>query len=231
MTLRLDFTFSPAVRAIQRCVLGLLTRAYQPYQPVSLAGGRSRSGERLSGDRWELIRPVLMRHRIDTLLDLGCAEGFFVRQAAASAGCFALGIDADIRRLTVAQTASVLDETHNAGFMLARITPDFVDRLPEFDAVLFLSVLHHVMAEHGEAHARDLMQRIRRKTKRLLIFDMGQSDETAQAWSKQLPAMGAVPHLWIAEFLRSAGYATVEPLGAAEGYQDGGRRTVFLLRP
>lgn len=230
MALRLDLKFSPALTAIQRCVLALLTRAYQPYHPVSL-GHWQRSGERSCTDRWDLIAPVLSRHRIDTLLDLGCAEGFFVRRSAMVAGCLALGVDADIRRLTVAQTASALDKTHNAGFMLARITPDFIDRLPEFDAVLFLSVLHHIMAEQGEAYARDLMQRIRRKTKTLLVFDMGQSDETGQPWSALLPAMGAAPHLWIADFLRSAGYAAVEPLGEADGYQGAGRRTVFLLRP
>lgn len=231
MALRLDFTFPPALRAVQRCVLGLLARAYQPYHPVSLAENRVRAGERTCGDRWVLIAPALSRHRIGTLLDLGCAEGYFVRQSATIAGCIALGVDADIRRLTVAQTASALDGTPNAGFMLARITPDFIDRLPEFDAVLFLSVLHHIMAEHGEAYARDIMERIRRKTKTLVIFDMGQSDETGQAWSGRLPAMGEAPRLWIAEFLRSAGYAAVEPLGEADGYQGAGRRTVFLLRP
>jgi hypothetical protein len=231
MALRLDFKFSPALRVVQRGVLALLARAYQPYQPISLSGFGQRPGERSCNDRWELIAPVLSRHRIGTLIDLGCAEGFFVRRSATLAGCLALGIDADIRRLTVAQTASALDETHDAGFMRARITPDFIDRLPEFDAVLFLSVLHHIMAEHGEAYARDLMQRIRRKTKTLLIFDMGQSDESTQAWSGQLPAMGPAPHLWIAAFLRSAGFTAVEKMGEVDGYQGAGRRTLFLLRP
>jgi hypothetical protein len=231
MALRLDFKFSPVSRAIQRCVLRLLVWSYQVYHPVAVAGRCLRQGERSCRDRWALIAPQLERHQIRTLLDLGCAEGFFVRQAAAIEGCFALGIDADVRRLTIAQTASILDEAHNAGFMLARVTPDFVDRLPEFDAVLFLSVLHHVMSEHGEDHARDLLRRIRLKTRALMIFDMGHSGETTQAWAQRLPAMGDEPDRWIAGFLRSAGYSQTEKLGETDGYRGSGRRTVFLALP
>jgi len=43
-----------------------------------------------------------------TFLDLGCAEGYFVQEAAKSFGCVAIGVDADIRRLTVARTTSSL---------------------------------------------------------------------------------------------------------------------------
>ena len=231
MTLRLDLKFSPVLSAVQRGVFALLARSYQVYHPIQLANGHLRRGERSCDDRWELIGPALSRHRIGTVLDLGCAEGFFVRQAATIEGCIALGVDADIRRLTVAQTASALDERYNAGFMLARITAEFIDRLPEFDAVLFLSVLHHIMAERGESYARDLMQRLRRKTKALMIFDMGQSNEIGQTWSRHLPAMGAEPQRWIAGFLASAGYSSVEVLGEADGYRGAGCRTVFLLRP
>jgi SAM-dependent methyltransferase len=231
MSLRLDFKFSAASRVIQRCVLKLLIRSYQVYQPVTVAGECWRRGERSCLDRWAMIGPQLSRHGIGSVLDLGCAEGFFVRQAASVTGCFALGIDADIRRLTIAQMASFLDEAHNVGFMLARITPDLIDRLPQFDAVFFLSVLHHVMSEHGEDHARNLLCRIRLKTRIMLIFDMGQSDETVQPWAKLLPAMGDSPDRWIAAFLRSAGYSVVETLGETAGYQGSGRRTLFLALP
>ena len=179
----------------------------------------------------ETIISSVLSESAATVVDLGCAEGYFVSRAAQDFGCFALGVDADVRRLTIAQDLNVINKNANAGFMYAQITMDFLRKMPSFDVVIFLAVLHHVMYENGVDYAREFMQCIREKTKKALVFEMGQSNETSMAWAKQLPDMGADPHQWIREFLLSCGFSDVVKAGETDAYHSESRRGVFVARP
>ena len=188
------------------------------------------AGERQCSDRWSVIGKVLSEGAV-SVLDLGCAEGYFVSRAAQEYGCFTLGVDADVRRLTVAQEMTVINKTDSAGFMYANISPEFLRKLPSFDVVIFLAVLHHIMYERGVDYAREYMKCIRDKTRKALVFEMGQSNETAMDWARLLPDMGANPHDWIMEFLRSCGFSQVTKAGETDAYQSNSRRGVFVAHP
>ena len=215
------FLYGLAVRRI--------ARSYQPYQPVSIKGFEICPGERKHSDRFVTIRQSIESLGARTLLDLGCAEGYFVEQAAAQCGCVALGVDADVRRLSLAQASATLNRVHGAGFMYGQLTPEFIAMLPSFDAVIFMSVLHHIMYEHGVDYARDYMHGLRAKVGKFLIFDMGQSDETENEWAALLPDMGGDPHAWVADFLRSTGFSKVEKLVDTDAYQGSTKRALFRL--
>jgi cyclopropane fatty-acyl-phospholipid synthase-like methyltransferase len=212
-------------RAVRR-----LAKSYSPYHPIFLGAKRIAQGERACVDRWETIAAHMRATGAKTLLDLGCAEGFFVQQAAKS-GCLAVGVDADVLRLSLAQAAATLNRVQGAGFIYAELTPKFIDSLPAYDVVLFLSVLHHIMYEQGVGPAREYMTRLRAKVGQFMIFDMAQSNETRHAWASLLPDMGADPHAWIAEFLRSAGFQSVEKIGETDSYQGPVRRALFRIAP
>jgi hypothetical protein len=207
-----------------------IARSYSPYQPVQIYGREICTGERLCIDRWSTIHGVLKECDAHTLLDLGTAEGYFVQQAALN-GYIAIGVDADVRRLTLAQGSITLNRVSGGGFIFAELTPEFIARLPKFDAALFLSVLHHIMYERGIEYAREYMTLLRRKVERVLIFDMGQSNETENAWATLLPDMGQDPHAWIADFLRSAGYQSAEKLQNTDAYQGSVKRALFKVTP
>lgn len=207
-----------------------LVRSFGVYHPVSSRKRQLNTGERGCEDRWQLIRQQITRVGATTLIDLGCAEGYFVRQAA-RAGCVSLGVDGDVRRLMIAQTAAVADGDDSAGFMLAQITREFLDRLPLFDVVLYQSMMHHVMYEHGVDHAREILRCIGSKTAKALIIDMGQSNETASAWARLLPDMGSNPHEWIQHFIESAGFSDVRKIGETDAYRERVRRAVFVATP
>jgi cyclopropane fatty-acyl-phospholipid synthase-like methyltransferase len=208
-----------------------IAKSFRSYQPISLHGHPLQPGQRNCLDRWTVIAASMQTHAVSSLLDLGCAEGYFVRRAAQEFGCFALGVDADSSRILVAQTCVLLDRVAGAAFTLADIDAGLLQKLPNFDAVLFLSVMHHVMYEHGIDHARRLLVAIRARTQKFLIFDMGQSNETRNEWARLLPDMGSDPASWIADFLRSAGFTDVEKLCETDSYQNEAARTVFLARP
>jgi O-antigen chain-terminating methyltransferase len=212
-------------RAVRR-----LAKSYSPYHPIFLGDERIGEGERACIDRWAIIAGNLRATGAKTLLDLGCAEGYFVQQAAKS-GCLAVGVDADVLRLSLAQASATLNRVQGAGFIYAELTPEFIDTLPPYDAVLFLSVLHHIMYEQGIDYARQYMRRLKPKVGKFMIFDMAQSNETGHAWASLLPDMGDDPHAWIAEFLSSAGFRSIEKVGDTDAYQGSVRRALFRVAP
>lgn len=217
------FLYGQAIRRI--------AGSYHPYQPVVIKGVQISPGERAHTDRWATIRQSIEALGAQTLVDLGCAEGYFVEQAASQCGCIALGIDADVRRLSLAQASATLNRVEGCGFMFAKLTPEFIGMLPVYDALLFMSVLHHIMYERGVEFARDYMRTLRAKAAKFVIFDMGQSNEIENEWAALLPDMGSEPHAWVAEFLRSAGFGGVEKLGDTDAYQGSTRRALFRLTP
>jgi hypothetical protein len=231
MKLRLKREFPWVLDHAQRFLLRRLTRSYESYHPVFLGSEQLASGERSCMDRWELIANAVMDDGIESFIDLGCAEGYFVQQAATNFSCFSIGIDADIRRLTIAKISTSLNKIMGAGFMSAFIDKKLLSRLPQFDVILFLSVLHHIMYEHGVEYSRDILSCIRARTKKYLVFDMGQSDETNHSWSKLLPPMDPDPKTWIASLLISAGFNKVECVGESDAYKNQIRRHLFIARP
>jgi O-antigen chain-terminating bifunctional methyltransferase/kinase len=228
--LLLDREFRGLTHRLHRFVIHRLINQLEPYHPISMEGKLLAAGERQCSDRWAVISEVLSEGP-DSVLDLGCAEGYFVSRAAEEYGCFTLGVDADVRRLTIAQELNVINKSNRAGFMYANISPEFLRKLPPFDVVIFLAVLHHVIYEHGVDYAREYMKCIRDKTRKALIFEMGQSNETSMHWATLLPDMGSDPHAWMTEFLMSCGFSKVAKVGETDAYQSKSRRGVFVARP
>lgn len=231
MRLTLERTFPPFWDWLQRFTLRRLTKTYEPYHPVFLGADSVASGERACIDRWTLVQNSIKPLSPASFLDLGCAEGYFVLEAAKAFNCVSLGIDADIRRLTVAMSASALNRINGAGFISAKIDAELLRKLPIFEVIIFQSVMHHVMYERGVDYSRELLAAIRSKTSKCLIFDMGQSNETTHEWAALLPPMTPNPQTWISQFLKSAGFSRVEIVGQSDAYKNAVTRTLFIAYP
>jgi len=220
----------PILRTAYQGLLRLHLRSYENYQPVVGANGAA-PGTRDCEDRWRAIEPVLREQSCNSLVDLGCSEGYYVLSAARSGLGFCLGVDFDLRRIWTCTSQVVLNDIPNAAFLISEVTPELIDRIPEVDAVIFLSVLHHIMYQKGEEYCRDLLTRLRRKTRKVMLFEMGQSDEHLETWAAKMPDMGSDPHAWVANFLRSAGFRNVEKIGEAQSYRRETNRALFKVMP
>lgn len=230
MQLQLDREVGSLSKFLHKLSVRRMIKEIVTYHPVYLDGKLVATGERDCSDRWSVIENVVSTCP-GSVLDLGCAEGYFVQRVAREHGSFVLGVDADVRRLAIAQGLNVLNKNERAGFMYAHVTPDFLSKLPAFEVVIFLSVLHHIMYEHGIDYSRTFMKLIREKTVKSLIFDMGQSNETEMKWASLLPDMGSDPPEWIAEFLRSCGFSEVIKVGGADAYRSDVSRALFVAHP
>lgn len=220
----------PHLAAAHRLVHALHVRSYETYQPVLGQTGAS-EGTRDCAERWELIRGLLDEHQCDSLVDLGCSEGFYVINAARHGLAFCVGVDFDLRRLWTCQNQIILNDLPNAAFLMSAITPDLVAAMPRFDAVVFLSVLHHIMYERSLDEARAIMTGLVAKVGKVLIFEMGQSDEHLESWADKIPDMGPDPHCWVADFLRQAGFSTVDKIGEESSYAREVKRAIFKAIP
>jgi cyclopropane fatty-acyl-phospholipid synthase-like methyltransferase len=197
------------------------------YQPVSLGGVSLSRGARETYVRWNEIEKVIAKDGIKTVLDIGCAEGFFIRKCVEK-GCFATGVDADPEKLLWANTTLALDGLDGFSFTKLEMSVDNLHLLPASDLVINLSVMHHFMYMRGEDYALEFMKKLKSLTKKVMIFEMGQSDETHYPWAKQLPDMGANPHQWIESFLRRCGFAgEIRILCKAKSHKDAAERAIF----
>jgi len=105
---------------------------------------------------------VLRDYGVRNVFDIGCAEGWFVRRAAADLNLFAIGIEAT--------DVGIVGE-------LARLH----DRVPRaaVAAVLCLSVLHHVIRGFGLGVAERFLQVLATRVSEVLVFGIGTAGESS----------------------------------------------------
>lgn len=127
-------------------------RDFATYEPTL----EYRTGRVDNDDRWRVIQSQLQTE-YDTLLDIGCADGYFVGRAA-EASLDALGLDQNHDRLEEARRR--LGSTTGVEFRHQSITPTSVDELPETDVTLFLTVHHHWVRQFGWDAAADMFRTV-----------------------------------------------------------------------
>ena len=94
-----------------------------------------------------------------------------------------------------------------------------------------MSVMHHMMYSKGADYCKNILIALRKAIGKVMIFEMGQSNELKNKWATRLPNMGDNPHKWIRNFLLSAGFSMVEKIGESDSYQKDQNRAIFKVKP
>ncbi|MFN2427370.1 MAG: DUF1698 domain-containing protein [Candidatus Binatia bacterium] len=220
----------PLLRAAAGAVHRLHLKSYEVYQPVVTASGYT-GGVRECEVRWDAIAPVLAASGSRSLVDLGCSEGYYVLRAARAGLPFSIGVDFDQRRMFTCTGQLVLQDLQHAGFLMAPVDESLLEGLPKFDAVIFLSVIHHMMYQEGVEYAQRILRLVASKTGKVCFFEMGQSDEHKESWAKKMPDMGADPHEWVRRFALDNGFSRAEMLSQASSFAGETKRALFALYP
>lgn len=213
-----------------------LKRAHRRNADILLRAARSslrrgvdlyQGGQRNIDERWEFIRVELKRQEAKSVLDLGCAEGTFIRRAAEELGCIGIGIERNLGPVLSGEVDRLI--TGRSGYAVIRATmdPDSIRRLPQVDVTLCLSVVHHVINKGGLEAGRDFLEAIVSITRRAVIFEMGapkhpdfvDSQGRARKADEQATAVRAL--------LESAGLVNVRQLGRTPGFKGKYQRDVF----
>jgi hypothetical protein len=109
--------------------------------------------------KFDLIYPHIKACK--NVLDIGCNAGEITRLCG-NKGMFAVGVDQKIS-CRVPENACIGETV---------ITLDNINTLPNFDAILLLSVLHQLIVENGHDYARDYVARLTTKAKNGVIIEI-----------------------------------------------------------
>lgn len=119
------------------------------------------------------------------VLDIGCAQGYF-SFALQDIGCNVVGLDFCKENIELCEA---LKEENKLGckFIHGKLTKEFIDSLDngQYDAILCLSVIHHVCNEKGFDYARSILEDLSRKSE-LVIAELALKSEPVY-WSQSLP--------------------------------------------
>lgn len=213
-------------RGVLSGALNIVVRTQRPYQPVLRRGRTIAAGGRDCDARLQAILPALNGAGVSTVVDHGCAEGYFVRRFA-EAGFLTVGVETDIRRIAAAQISLTLDGVQGFGLIHMHLDPERIRRMPVVDATQSLSVLHHGLYSRGVEYTLEMLEAIRERTRRVAIIEMGQSDEDRRPWVSAMPDMGSDPHDWIAGLIEQAGFKQVGKLCKTPAWKSPVKRAVF----
>ena len=181
--------------------------AYQPLPQVGLGGGLR---ERAAHSRWGPVSALLAETAPATGLDIGSQVGFFTL-AMARLGIPTTAVEMEPRNYRTLLHVRDRLGLDNIGVLVLRLTPATVPLLPAADAVLFMSVWHHLVRWHGEPAARAMLRTVWDRAGRVLVFETGQNEMPARY---RMPDMGGQPRAWIAAMLgRECPDGTVRWLG------------------
>jgi len=154
-----------------------------------------------------------------------------VRRAAAECNCFAIGIEATATAI-VGELARLHDRVQRAATVGAFMTPEAIRSLPQFDAVLCLSVLHHVIRAFGIAAAEQFLRALATRVGKVLIFEIGTADESS--WTPFLPEASqgqAGQEAFVSELLQRSGFRNVRVIAESAAYHREVQRLLFIAEP
>lgn len=103
-----------------------------------------------------------------SVLDIGCNLGDLTAWCARR-GLWSVGLDSSDELIADARRRH--RDTPNCSFMVQKLEPADIARLPVFDVVLLLSVHHHWLMAHGPEVAGTMLRTLASRTGQVLIFE------------------------------------------------------------
>jgi SAM-dependent methyltransferase len=183
------------------------------YQANPFAADSQNSiGGRQCADRFSAFSKLLPDGEPLSTLDIGCNDGYFTFRMAERGG-LAVGVDSGSVQIDNAQDLARLHKIPNAVFARIDIDDRSISGLPRVDLVICLSIFHHWARKLGEENAKGIMRRLAERTRRYMVFETGQPDETNTDWAKDLLFMGADHDAYVLNLLREIGFESVINLG------------------
>jgi hypothetical protein len=198
---------------------------HRSYQPVRSGNRMISSPKRDWEERWLAIRSEIEINEIKNILDIGCAEGYFLRCAAEELNCICHGLDGNIKRLRKGEISRLLDKTEGNSAMLFHLTPKKILSLPEYEMIMCLSVAHHLIKSEGYDYAVEFISALRVKSKKIFIFEMGTPEE--KSFNGRMPAISSNQDNYVRDFLKDCGFTSIKHIATSISIKRDSERLLF----
>ena len=203
-----------------------------PYQPLGSEkvadGGRPNDAFEA---RWQRMKQEIEACEAKNLLDIGCAQGWFVRNARVQCNLFALGLDRHQGSLRLGSAFRELQAEEGYGFVPGTFTSEELERLPTFDVVVCLSLVHHIIKVDGAEGGLKFLSACRKKVKKRFFFDMGGPDEVSHTWASKMGFLSGDIENNTRDYLAQAGFTNIEKIGESLAHEDDVMRPLFVCSP
>jgi SAM-dependent methyltransferase len=204
------------------------------YQPLPRAQATRLDQVKRDAGSWsrlEQIAKVVAEVGAATAVDIGANAGFF-SIALAERGLNVAAVEADPRfGRIIAHRARHSGPAGTVALMELTIDARTVDLVPAADAVLFLSVWHHLVRRDGFEQAGAALRTLWARAGKVLFFDTGQ---TEMGSGFRLPDMTPSPREWIESYLgQQCEHGTIEWLGSHQAFgphHEPATRELFVVR-
>ena len=199
------------------------------YEPISISGRLVEGSKRDWKDRWQSIEKVIKKYDVETILDVGCAEGFFIKKAAQDYHCFSLGIEMNDERLKLGELTRLYEGSNNYAVIRAKLDPLAIKKLPKMDVILCLSVVHHIIKSDGLNEGLSFVKALLEKTNKAFIFEIGTADE--KSFFGKMPNMPMGQEVFVRKFLEDAGCKNIRVLNKTMSIKKDSTRLMFVAEP
>lgn len=199
------------------------------YEPLSISGKLVEGSKRDWVDRWTAIEKVIREYNASTVMDIGCAEGFFLRKASEEFGCISLGVDMNDNRLRLGEMTRLYDSVENYAVIKAELDPLAIKKLPKMDVVLCLSVVHHIIKSDGMESAIRFTQALSTRANKAIVFEMGTSNE--KSFVGRMPDMPQGQEVFIRKFLEDSGFKNIRVLNESQSIKRDSTRLMLMAEP
>jgi len=197
------------------------------YQPLPWVGRPFAARSSGCESRWAAIDEVLREVGPQTALDIGANVGWFTFQLA-NRGIATIAMERVPKFYRALLYATGKRQDNNVALLTAELNAETASTLPRTDAVLFLSVWHHLVRERGLVVATRVLEDVWAAASVVLFFETGET-EMGSTWG--LPTMEPSPREWIESFLETTCKSgEVRHLGEHDAFDADGehcRRNLF----
>lgn len=139
-------------------------RGVRDYYTYNVADNTYHESRSDNEERWEFIESHL-EPDYDTLVDIGCADGYFSK-CAADRGLTVYGLEGNQNR--VERAKELCEEYNEVKIEQKYLSPDNITDTPSSGVVLFLTVHHHWIRQYGWDDAAEMFRYICNQTE--LVF-------------------------------------------------------------
>jgi len=209
---------------LNKLSINIIKRNLDTYQSDNLKLQGSREETDL---RWNQIKKKLTKDKINNILDLGSAEGIFLKKSS-KLKIFSLGVEADERRFLL---SNYINKYRAYGVIFNKISLQFIKTLPKFNSALYLSVHHHILANLGEKKATLILKEIFNRCEKSMFFETAMWNENSKNWNKNYKKnLQNMTEEKIIDFFNRLGAKKIEIIGNTKSYNKGFKRPLFYIK-
>lgn len=199
---------------------------FDKYQPIYRQ--ESKSAARLSSDRYKNFSRYIEDSGVSNVLDIGCNIGYFSLKCSES-NKFVIGLDYDLFNIIICNYLKNTYKLKNSFFLRTFIDEDYIEKMPSFDSVIFLSVFHHWVKEFGEERSLKMLEKLCNKINVSLIFETGQNNEIGTKWFENMAFMGTDINIWVEKTFKNFGFSEINEIGTYDTGLTKTKRTMFAI--